>query len=398
MANTILTPQQITREALRVLHQQCNFISNVNRQYDSRFVQGGAKIGASLDIRLPAQYTTTTGAALSTQDFVEEKTTLTVATQRHVDVTFTTAELTLSLDDFSSRHIQPAMAVLAANIEADALTMYRDVYQHITSDGGVPTFRNLLQMRKALVDALAPMDRNVSMLLNTTSNLELVDALKGLFNSQEKISAQNIEGMLGRTAGMNFFENTLMPIHTAGTSAATGYLVNAATTTSGATSIIVDTGTGTLKAGDIITIAGVNRVHPETKADTGQLMTFTVTADYAGGGGTVSVSPAFNYTANGRQNITAMPADNAAITKFLGNAATVTTDLAFHRDAFAFVTADLEDVAQYGAWGARDVMDGISMRIARQYAISTDTVPCRIDVLYGYKAVRPQLAARGHFA
>jgi hypothetical protein len=68
--------------------------------------------------------------------------------------------------------------------------------------------------------------------------------------------------------------------------------------------------------------------------------------------------------------------------------------LQFHEDAFVFATADLEDVSRYGAWGARESMDGISMRIARQYAIATDTIPCRIDVLAGFAPLYPELAVR----
>ena len=135
MANTVLTADMITREALRILHQKCNFIGNINRQYDSSFAQSGAKIGDSLRIRKPAQYTVRDGWTRSAQDHIEESVTLQVNNVKGVDVDFTSDELTLDLDDFASRHLEPAMAVLAANVEADALTMVKDVYNHVTDAG-----------------------------------------------------------------------------------------------------------------------------------------------------------------------------------------------------------------------------------------------------------------------
>jgi hypothetical protein len=93
--------------------------------------------------------------------------------------------------------------------------------------------------------------------------------------------------------------------------------------------------------------------------------------------------------------VSAGPADNAAISKVGGGASALySQSVLFHPDAFTFVTADLVDVSKYGAWGSRQVMDGISMSIAQQYNISNATIPCRIDVLYGYKTLRPQLATR----
>lgn len=387
MPNTLLTPQMITREALRILHQKLNFIGNIVRDYDSRYAQKGAKIGDSLDIRLPNEYTVRTGAALSAQDTTESKVTLQVATQKGVDTNFTSADLTLDLDDFSKRILEPAMAVLAASMEADALSMYKDVYQQINGMGSAQTFANVMNARKKLVDALAPPDDRC-VTLNTQDNVDLVDALKGLFQDSTAIKKQYREGMMGRTGGFDFFENTLLPSHTVG--AGSGYLVNGANQTGA--SLVVDTGTGALNKGDVFTIAGVNRVHPETKVDTGELQQFVVTADYAGGAGSISISPAI-VTSGGSQNVTASPADNAAIT-VAGTASTAHgISLAFQKEAFAFGTVDLV-MPQGVDFAAREVYDGISMRIVRAYDINNDKFPCRIDVMYGYTTLRAQLAAR----
>lgn len=394
MPNSILTPTAVTREALRILHQKLNFVGNIKRDYDDSFAKSGAKIGDSLKIRLPNQYTVRTGATLSAQDTSEISTTLQVATQKGVDLNFTSVDLTMSLDDFSKRILDPAMSVLAANIEADALSMMLDVYQNVNNIGSAITFGKLMSSRKVLNDALAPMDNNRSILLNTQDNVDLVDGLKGLFQDSAAIKEQYREGSMGRTGGFDFYENTLIANQTTGTSAAvTGYTVNGAVTANGSTAVTLAAGANTFKKGDVITFVGCNRVHPETKADTGVLQPFVVTADYAGGAGSLSFAPAI-YTSGGRQNVVAAGiANGVAVAKIGGASAIYKPSLAFHKDAFAFATADLV-MPQGVDFASRQVLDGISMRIVRQYDINNDKFPCRLDVLYGYKTIRPELACR----
>ena len=394
MPNSILTPTAVTREALRILHQKLNFVGNIKRDYDDSFAKSGAKIGDSLKIRLPNQYTVRTGATLSAQDTSEISTTLQVATQKGVDLNFTSVDLTLSLDDFSKRILDPAMSVLAANIEADALSMMLDVYQNVNNIGSAITFGKLMSSRKVLNDALTPIDNNRSILLNTQDNVDLVDGLKGLFQDSTAIKEQYREGSMGRTGGFDFYENTLIANQTTGTSAAaTGYTVNGAVTANGSTAVTLATGANTFKKGDVITFVGCNRVHPETKADTGVLQPFVVTADYAGGAGSLSFAPAI-YPSGGRQNVVAAGiANGVAVAKIGGASAIYKPSLAFHKDAFAFATADLV-MPQGVDFASRQVIDGISMRIVRQYDINNDKFPCRLDVLYGYKTIRPELACR----
>lgn len=390
MANTLLTPTAVTREALRILHQKLTFIGSINRSYDDSYAKEGAKIGDTLKIRLPNQYTVTSGATLTTQDTSESSVSLQIATQKHVGMNFTTAELALSMDDFSKRVIEPAMAVLAASVEADALgSMRKDVYQQANNTAAAITFANVLAGRRKLNDALAPPSDRTA-LLSSNDSANLVDALKGLFQDEGGIARQYREGYMGRTAGFDFAESTHLSTQTRG-SGNGGYLVND-TIASGDAVVTVDTGTGTIKQGEIITFAGCNSVHPETKADSGVPQQFVVTADYAGGAGDISFSPAM-VSSGARQNVSALPADNAAIT-IVGTASTnYGQSLVYHKDAFTFATADL--VMPKGVdWGAREVYDGISLRIVRDYDINNDKLPTRVDILYGYKTLRPQLACR----
>lgn len=391
MANTILTPNMITREALRILHQKLNFIGNMNRAYDDSFAKTGAKIGDTLRIRLPNQYTVRSGATLAAQDTTEQSVSLQVANQKGVDVNFSSAELTLSLDDFSARILEPAMAVLAANVEADAFSMLNDVYNNVNNVGNALTFKAVMQGRKILNDNLAPLDSDRCCILNTQDQVDLVDALKGLFQDSTAIQKQYKEGMMGRTGGFDFYENTLVPTSTTGTSAAaTGYTISGAGQTG--STLAIATGANTFAVGDIITLPGVNRVHPETKADTGILQQFVVTAAYAGGAGNLSISPAI-VTTGALKNVTASPTNGGAITKIGAASSVYKPSVVFHKDAFTFATADL--IMPTGVdFSAREVMDGLSMRIVRQYDIVNDKFPCRIDILYGYKTIRAQLAAR----
>lgn len=392
--NTILTPTAVTREALRVLHQKLNFVTNINTEYDDSYAKTGAKIGDSLKIRQPNEYVVSDGATMVLQDTDESSVTLQISKRKHVAMQFTTQELTLSLDDFSKRIIQPAMARLAAKVEADAMSMFLDVYNAVDNVGAAVNFNKLMLARKKLVDNLTPEDDNMFICLNTQDNVDLIDALKGLFHDSKSVGDQYKKGIMGRTAGFEFYENTLIPNQTTGTSpSATTYKVNGAVTTNGSTTVTLKTGTATFKKGDVFTISGCTRVHPETKDDTGVLQQFVVTADYSGGAGDLSFSPAI-YTSGGKQNVVAAGmANNADMTKLGGASSIYKPSIAFHKDAFTFATADLEMPGGVD-FAARENFDGLSLRIVRQYNITDDVIPCRIDILYGYKTLRPQMACR----
>ena len=217
MANTTLTPTAVTREALRILHQKLNFVGTINRSYDSSFGNSGAKIGDSLKIRLPNQYTVRTGAALSSQDVSESSVTLQVATQKGVDTTWTSDDLTLDIDDFGSRILEPAMSTLASNIEADVMNCYKDVANNVTDVGATIDTGDVLQASKILTDNLAPYDGRC-LNLNTQDNLDLVNALKGLYNDQTKVAKNYREGRVAsNTFGFSdIMENSMWPQHTTG--------------------------------------------------------------------------------------------------------------------------------------------------------------------------------------
>lgn len=402
MANRLLTPDDITRESLRILHQKLNFVGNVVRDYDDRYANDGAKIGNSLRIRLPIQYSTGTGSTMATgtgADSQENNVQLTINSQRHVPMRFNSNEMTMKLDEFSTRHVEPAMAKLAAMIEADALSMVDNV-PNVVLAGTKVELVDVLSARKQLQDELAPLD-NRCCLLDTQANVDMVDSLKGLFNDGGRISQNYKTGQMGNTAGLDFYENTLLGTHTSGTEGGgVVYDANNVTAQEGSytspnsMTLTVDTGTKTIAKGDVITIAGVNSVHPETKADTGSLKTFTVIGGDTGTATATSltITPALIATGP-HKNASAAAANNATIT-VLGAASTAyKQSLVFQKGAFAFGTADL--VLPKGVhMASRQVYDGISLRLVQQYDVIKDRVYTRIDCLYGYLPLRPQLASK----
>jgi len=402
MANTILTSQIITREAQRILHQKLNIVGNMNRQYDDRFAKRGAKIGTSLDLRLPAKFTVRTGSSYSGQNVVERKVNLPVATVKGVDMAISDLEMALSLDDFSKTILEPAMAQLAAQIEYDAINaLYKYVPNYVGTVSTQLDYKKFQQAGQVLTENLAPSSQRC-FILNPSSRVEFSDAVKGLFQSSTNIENQYKEGIVGRTGGFDVFENTMVPAHTTGTYAGTPLTNGANQGSTGAdnayattSSLITDGWTSTsLKAGDIITIADVYEVHPETKQSTGKLKKFTVTADVSDTAGaiTMTISPAI-IAGGAYQNVTARAGDNKAITVLGTSATAYGQNIAFHKDAFAFVTADLE-VPNGVDMAAREVLDGISMRFVRWFDGDTGEFKSRIDVLYGYAPVYPELAVR----
>lgn len=404
MSNTLLTPTIITREALRVLHGNLAFLKNVNKDYDDQFAKSGAKIGSTLTVRKPNKYTVRTGRVMNAQDQNEQSTTLTVSTQKGVDMNFTGAELALTIDEFSKRYIQPAMSVLAANIDADALSMTNDVYQSVGTPGTTPaTYQVWADAMARLDDSLAPRDPMRQAILSPAANARTVDGLKGLLNPGDSISDQYRNGIMMNAAGLKFAVDQNVKNLTMGTRSGTILVTDpSALLATGATQIDIDGLTGatdTVKAGEVFTIATVFDVNGETKATLTSLKQFVVTANATASANKITSlafqPPMYTSSSGGLQNVSGLPADNAAVT-FYGTTSTSVypQNLVFHRDAFTFATADLPMPRNPAMFAAREVMDGISMRVWQGDDIINDVFPCRVDVLYGYKTVYAELACR----
>jgi hypothetical protein len=387
----------ITRKALEILENNLVITRNVNRQYDNSYAVEGAKIGTTLRIRLPDRALVTDGAALQVQDDNEQFTTLTVASQKHIGVNFTTAEMTMQLDDFAERVLKPRISQLAASIDADVANSFNSIFQSVGTPGTTPSSTQVLLAAQQKLNEAAAVMQPRYVTVNPAANAALIEGMKGLFNPVSTISAQFKNGMFGEgILGFNEL-NMSQSIKQFTTGSRTGsHTVTTTVSTQGASTIaITGTGTQTIKKGDVFTIGSVYAVNPQTRESTGSLQQFVATADATAVAGayTVSVSPAIYTSSVALATVDSFPQSGATVT-FLGGASTqYPQNLVYHRDAIAFATADLL-MPQGVDMASRQVHNGVSMRVVRQYDINNDRMPCRIDVLYGYSVIRPQMAVR----
>ena len=397
MSNSLLTIDMITRKALEILENNLVLTRTVNRQYDDSFAVEGAKIGSTLRIRLPDRALVTDGAALQVQDDNEQYTTLTVASQKHVGVNFTSAELTMQLDDFAERVLKPRISQLASSIDADVANSFKSIYQSVGTPGTTPaTSAVLLAAQQKLNEAAAVMSPRYAT-VNPAANAGLVEGMKGLFNPTDTISKQFKNGMMG-TGVLGLDEINMsqsIKQHTNG-DWGTSITVGSTVSTQGSTSLaIAFTGSSkTWAVGDVFTVAGVYAVNPQTRESTGSLQQFVVTAAASGSStATLSVSPAMYTSDQALATINAFPQSGAVVTMLGSALGSYPQNLVYHKDAITFATADLL-LPQGVDMASRQVHNGISMRVVRQYDINNDRLPCRIDVLYGYGVIRPQMGVR----
>lgn len=399
MANSLLTIDMITRKSLEILENNLVITRNVNRQYDDSFAVEGAKIGSTLRIRLPDRALVTDGAALQAQDDNEQYTTLTVASQKHVGINFTSAELTMQLDDFAERVLKPRISQLASTVDADVANAFKLVGNSVGTPGAAPsTALVMLQAQQKLNENAATMSPRY-LTVNPAANAALVNGLAGFFNPTDLLSRQFKNGMMGENV-LGYEEVNMsqsIKAFTVGTRTATGGTTSAAVTAEGATTIAI-TGAGngaTVKAGDVFTVADCFAANPQTRESTGALFQFVALADVtlgSSGEGNITVAPMYSGS-NALATVVSLPGNSKAVTFVGASGGTYAQNLAYHRDAIAFATADLL-LPQGVDMASRAVHNGISLRVVRQYDINNDRMPCRVDVLYGYNTIRPQMACR----
>jgi hypothetical protein len=400
VANTLLTIDMITRKALEILENNLVITRNVNRQYDDSFAVEGAKIGSTLRIRLPDRALVTDGAALQVQDDNEQFTTLTVASQKHIGINFTSAEMALQLDDFAERVLKPRISQLASSIDADVANSFKSVYQSVGSPGTTPgTSLVLLQAQQKLNEAAAVMSPRYAT-VNPAANAALVEGMKGLFNPTDTISRQFKNGLMG--VGVLGYEEINMSQsikqHTNGSASRSDTPIVKTTLTNGANKLTLDNVTDglTLVPGDVFTIAGVYAVNPQTRESTGSLQQFVVQNTVTSASTEfvdVEFAPAVYGPTHALATVSKLPAASDVVTYLGAASGQYAQNLVYHKDAITFATADLL-LPQGVDMASRQVHNGISMRVVRQYDINNDRMPCRIDVLYGYSVIRPQMACR----
>jgi len=421
MANTLLTISKITNEALMVLENELTFTSEVDRNYDDQFAVVGAKIGATVNVRRPGRFIGTTGPALNVEDLNETSVPVTLSTQFHVDTQFTTQDLALSLDMFSDRILKPAVAAIANKIDFDGTTTAALNTANIVGTAGTPPtgLYTYLSAQAYLDSEGAPRDGRRSCIVEPFTSATIVDSLKGLFVPTAEISSQYTKGLMGRdSGGMNWkldqniisqtFGNFSASTVTASvaTTTATGFLNSGWASSSTITLTAANTGTINLNAGDTFTIAGVYATNPQNRQPygTNKLRSFVVKSAVSVASGSsvsVTVSPAVIYGGQFQNVSIPAPSGTAAVAFFAsqynasGNGVVSPQNIVMHRNAFTMAMADLElPEGVHFAGRASDKEIGLSMRVVRQYTINNDSIPTRVDVLYGWAPLYPELACR----
>lgn len=393
MSQSLLTINMITREAVELFKNSNAFLMSIDRQFDSEFQRAGMKIGQTLRIRLPNDYVVRNGPALQVQDTSEQNTTLTVATQKGVDLAFTTVERTMSLQDYSERILAPAINNLCGAIAADVMSGAEAICNSVANVDGSnntlsPTAATWLSAGAVLDLNSAPMGRRM-VIDDPLTDARTVSSLSGLFNPSTRISQQYESGAVKNALGFDWARDQTVIKHTAGTF--TAGTVNGANQTG--QTITVNAITGTLKKGDIITFAGVNAVNRVTKVTTGQLRQFVVTADVASSGTSIGIYPALTPPVSGQtvqyQTVTASPADAATITLVQKAGETARKNLVLAPEAVTIAFAELE-MPRGVHEVSRVTDDNVSIRILTDYIPTTDQMVTRLDVLYGYTWVRPE--------
>lgn len=395
--NSLLTISMITRAAVRIWKNTNYFIQNLNTQYDDQFARDGAKIGTSLRIRLPNEYTVRQGPAAQPQDTNEQQIVMTLATQSGVDVSFSSVERTMQLEDYVERILAPKIAFLTANVAYTIMSGLEggvaNYVSNVDGSGNVthPTQFTVLQARAALMNQSAPPgQRKLVAAPNTMASM--VSTLSGLLNPAPAISRQYMEGSMYDALGFRWFEDQTTINHTTGTFTA-GTVHGAGQT--GTSTLVTNAITGTLTQGDFITIAGVYAINRLTRQALGSLRQFVITAAAASGATSLSIYPALVAPSGGvgvqYQTVSASPADGATISLVNKASEVFVKNIGYTPDAITMATADLE--LPEGVWErSRSMFDGVAMRSVLAYNPQTDQAIDRLDVLYGYLAVRPEWA------
>jgi len=406
MSNSLLTPSIIAAEALRMFENQLGFTRKIDKQYSKEFARTGAKIGNTITVRKPWRPTVRTGTAIQIQNVSEESVPLVLNNQKGVDFTFSMQDLTLTIDRFAERYIKPAVVAVANQVDIDTQTMaYQNTYNAVGTPGTTPSgsgasgaILTYLQAQQKLNELAAPSDGDRSFHINPAAEAQAVAAFSGLFQSSSKIAEQYEKGMMGEGLGGEWYMSQNVQNYTSGQLGGSPAVHNGGQTGSSlVTNGWTSSAAARVQVGDVFTIAGVHKVNPITKQSTGILQQFVATAVGSSDGSgnmTLSISPPI-ITSGSTQTVDSSPIDTAALT-FAASASTLTANnLLIHKNAFTLGCADLElPEGVHFAARAQDEESGLSIRIVRAYDINSDQIPCRLDILYGSAAFRPEWACR----
>ena len=404
MANVVLTPTMITNDAVIVLENNLTIAKFIDRSYEPQFGREGEKVGSTIQVRKPPRFLGRLGPALAIEDEFETAVPLTLTTQFGVDIQFTSQEMALQIQDFRERILVPIMATIANKVDRDCCGLFGSIFNLVGTAGVTPASQQVILLAGQKLNEMgAPIDDNRACVLGSAANAGIVNGLVGLFNPMGKISDNYDTGNMGNALGFKFSLDQNIQLQTNG-------VLGGAPTTNGAnqgitagwaasTNLVTNNWTAValqrLNGGEVLTLAGCNAVNPQNRASTGSLQQFVVNGPQSSDGAgnmTMNISPAI-ITAGPFQNVTASPTNAGLITVVGAASAVLPQNMAFHKNFGTLAMADLP-VPGGVDFAKRAEYRGFRLRVVRAYDINGDRMPLRTDVLYGVKALLPEIAVR----
>lgn len=386
MSNVTITNNMIAKEALMSLENTTGTMMIANTQYTEEFVSG---VGDSIRVRKPVRYIGHDSRTIADEeDTVEQNTTLTVDGWAGVSMHFDAKELTLDIEEFSQRYIQPAMDTIANKVNNFVLNKMTTGLYYAVGTPGTPinSYATLDQAATRLDEMAVP--RNASQRFCGLQPKQASGLRVSLNNSFNKAVNTEIlkEAAIGHLAGMDLYTDQSIKYHTKGV--ATGTPLTNGAGQQGST--LVTDGwtagtTGILKAGDIFTIDGVYAINPEDRGAYSQLMQFVVTADVdsdAAGNASIPVNPAINSdTTSPYRNVSNAIPDGATILVSDSH----TKNFAVSRDAILLATPVLSSDSDSYPYQSvmRSKGSGLSLLVTKYSDGRSLTSKYRFDVMMG---------------
>jgi hypothetical protein len=394
----------ITNDAVIVLENNLTIAKFIDRSYEPQFGREGEKVGATIQVRKPPRFLGRTGPALTIEDEYETGVPLTLTTQFGVDIQFTSQEMGLQIQDFRERILVPILATIANRVDRDCCGLFSSVANQVGTAGVTPASQQVILLAGQKLNEMgAPIDTNRACVLGSAANAGIVNGLVGLFNPMGKISDNYDTGNMGNALGFKFSldQNIQNQVNGAlgGSPQINGGGQGITSGWAASTNLVSNNWTAAaaqrLNGGEVITLAGCFAVNPQSRVSTGSLQQFVVNGPQSTDGAgnmTLNISPAI-ITAGPFQNVSASPTANGAITISGAANAVLPQNLAFHKNAFTLAMADLP-LPNGVDFAKRAEYRGFRIRVVRAYDINGDRMPLRTDVLYGTKALLPELAVR----
>ncbi len=416
MANEFITPVEILQESMMRLENSLVLLKHVNREFDGHFAVENEKAGYQVFARVPVRFRGRVGDAIQTEDIRETMVPVAINRLWGVDMDISDQDLTLVIDRFGERYIDGAASTVANRLEGEGYDLYPDFFNATGTPGTVPTsLATYTDAGVILHDHSCPPEGR-AVIVNPRMQANVLGFGANLFNPVKEISRQYLEGTMGQAVGFKWSMGQNVARHTTGTISAASAPTVTTAPVKGDTSIVTgnwSNSSAILKKGDIVAFAGSNGVNPVSYRDSGSLRTFTATADVTSdgsGNATIPVSPAFDADAGDAntpgspfQTVTAYPAAGALVSVHglaYANFANIASKsspqgLAFHKDAITF--ACVKQALPGGLDWSEQITHpklGVAMRLTRGFDIRSNRRYTRLEVLGGWKTLRPELGCR----